>query len=301
METPATALLEVRGLTVERPGTLDDRDIGLRNVSIEVNAGEIFVFAGEKGCGKSLLAQFIAGAAGPRMRVLSGSICFEGREILGLNPRELRQLRTGGVTLISGDDNGQFNPDRTVRQWLQDCARMSGVKSGRGDGKTGSEYFYTVGIIEPERILPVPMGELPTMVVKRLQVMKAVIAGSRLLVCDGATRGLDRIAEAQLIELLSQVRDEFGMSILITAGSLRGVERYADRVAVFFEGGILESGSTREILENPRYAYTAEFRACEPRLTDYPRELPTISREAAREAEDAIHQSVSSLDEAETG
>lgn len=300
METPASALLEVRELTVERPGNLEERDIGLRRVSVAVNAGELFVFAGEKGSGKSLLAQLIAGAAGPKMRVLGGSIRFEDKEVLTMSPRELRRHRAGPITLISGGEGGQPNPDRTVRQWLQDCGRMWGTKAGVGGG-SGNDCFYTVGIIEPERILPLPMGELPMMVLKRLQVMKAVIAGSRLLICDGVTGGLDRIAEAQLIELLSQIREESGMAIIMTSGSLRGIDRFADRVAVFFEGGILESGPTREIMEAPRFAYTAEFRACEPRLTDYPRELPTISREAAREAEDAIHQSSSSLDGAGTG
>lgn len=301
METEAPPLLEVSGLTVERPDGLDERDIGLRKVSVDVKAGEIYVFAGEKGCGKSLLARFIAGAEGPRARVLNGSIRFEGREIIGMAPRDLRQLRSGAITLITADEYGPLNPDRTVRQWLKDCVRISGLTPGKGLGGIGSDCFYTVGIIEPERILPVPLGELSTMIIKRLHVMKAVMAGSRLLICDGATDGLDRIAEAQLIELLSQVRDEFGTAIILTTGRLRGVERYADRVAVFYEGGILESGPTRDLLENPRFAYTREFRACEPRLMDIPREISTISREATREAEDAIHQAVSSPDVTTTG
>jgi len=301
METEAPALLEVKGLTVERPGGLDERDIGLRKVSVNVKTGEIYVFAGEKGCGKSLLARFIAGAAGPRLRVLSGSIRYQGRELIGMASRDLRHLRCGAITLVAADEYGPLNPDRTVRQWLKDCVRISGRKPGTGGGKTGNDCFYTVGIIEPERILPLPLGELPRMVMKRLLVMKAVMAGSKLLICDGAAEGLDRIAEAQLIELLSQVRDEFGMAILLTTGSLHGVERYADRVAVFYEGGILESGRTRDILENPRFAYTREFRSCEPRLMDVPRELPTISREAVREAEEAVHHAASSPDGETTG
>ncbi len=88
---------------------------------------------------------------------------------------------------------------------------------------------------------------------------------------------------------------------LVSTGSLRGVERFANRVAVFFEGGILEEGTPVDLLTNPRFAYTREFRSCEPGLTDLPRDLPTISREAAREAEVHVHQTSSSLDGAFTG
>ena len=297
MESEDTTLLEVKNVTVERPAGLGERRIGLRRVSMTLRSGEIVVLAGETGSGKSLLARLIVGAAGPQVKLIGGTILFEGEDLLRLKNRDLRQVRRGAISMVTGDAIGQLNPERSVRQWLRDCPRLARRSGEVASEKAWGDYFYSVGIIEPEPILPMPMGELTPMLVKRLLVMKAIISQSRLLICDEATTGLDRIAEAQFIELLSQVREEFGLSILMTLGSLRGVERFADQVVVFYEGGILESGPARSLLEAPRFNYTREFRACDPRLSDSPRELPTISRESAKEAEEAIHEASSSLDE----
>ena len=296
MESEDTTLLEVRKVTVERPSGLGERRIGLRRVSMTLRTGEIFVLAGETGSGKSLLARLIVGAAGPQVKVLGGTILFEGRDLLRMKNRDLRQVRSGAISMVTGDAVGQLNPERSVRQWLRDCLRLVRRPGGPLHEKEWADYFYSVGIVEPEHLLSIPMGELSPMQAKRLLVMKAIISQSRLLICEEATSGLDRIAETQFIELLSQVREEFGLSILMTLGSLRGVERFADQVAVFYEGGILESGAARALLASPRFAYTREFRACDPRLTDLPRELPTISREAVKEAEESIHEASSSLD-----
>jgi len=301
METGDSPLLEVSDVTVERPAGLGDRRIGLRRVSLELHPGEILVLAGETGSGKSLLGRLIVGAAGPQVKLIAGSINFEGRDLLRLKQRELRVVRRGPIAMVPGDPDAQLNPDRTVRQWLRDFIRMAGRQSDLPGEKAWSDYFYRVGIIEPERILPQTAGDLSPMIVKRLLVMRAIMAGARLLICDEATAGLDRIGATQFLELLCQVREETDMGILLTTGSLRGVERYADRVAVFFEGAILESGPPASILDRPQFAYTREFRACEPRLGDLPRELPAISREAVREAEEAIHEAASSLAGGTTG
>jgi ABC-type glutathione transport system ATPase component len=301
METGDSPLLEVKDVTVERPAVLGEQRIGLRRVSLDLHPGEIVVLAGETGSGKSLLARLIVGVAGPQVKRLAGAIHFEGRDLLLLKSRDLRELRRGPVAIVPGDPAAQLNPDRTVRQWLRDSIRMARRQPAMPAEKAWSEYFYRVGIIEPERILPQTPGDLSPLVVRRLLVMRAIMAGARLLICDGVTAGLDRISANQYLELLCQVRDETGMGMLLTTGSLRGVERYADSVAVFFEGAILESGPPASILDRPQFAYTREFRACDPRLSDLARDLPTISRGAVSEAEEAIHAAASSLAGETTG
>jgi ABC-type glutathione transport system ATPase component len=301
MDAPSPILLEVKSLSVERSAGLGERGIGLRRVSLSLASGEIMVLAGETGSGKSLLARLIPGAAGPQTKVLGGSILFEGRDLLKLKPRELREIRRSGIAMVTGDGAGQWNPDRTVRQWLRDCIRMAKRSGVPGGEKGWSDFFYSVGIIEPERVLPMLMGDLSLNLAKRLLVMRALLSRARLLVCDDATSDLDRIAEIQFIELLTRVREEHGIGILMTSGSLRGIDRYADRAAIFYEGGILEAGTPSQLLNRPRYAYTREFRSCDPGISDLPRELPTISRKAAREAEEAIHEASSSLEEGATG
>ncbi|MDH4410871.1 MAG: ATP-binding cassette domain-containing protein [Verrucomicrobiales bacterium] len=296
MSHDATPLFATSGLTVEIPGALGERGIGLRRISLAVAPGEIVVLAGESGSGKSLLARIAAGTADPRMKVLAGSIEFEGVSVLEKKRRRLLALRRGSITVIAPLATAPPDPDRSVRQWLRDCRRFAG-KGGRLWG----DCFFSAGLHEPEPLLRQRLGDLSPLTLKRLAVARALIVGSRFIISEDAGLDLDALGEAAFHELLGRVRDEFGIGALVSMGSLRGVERFANRVAIFFEGGILEEGTPLDLLTNPRFAYTREFRVCEPGLTGLPRDLPTISREAAREAEAHVHQTSSSLDGAFTG
>lgn len=296
MSTHPTPLFEAKDLTVEIPGALGDRQIGLRRVSLAVAPGEIVALAGESGSGKSLLARIAAGTEDPRLKVLSGSAAFEGIPLLGKGRCRLPGLRRGPVTVIAPLAAAPPDPDRTVRQWLRDCRRLAGK-----DVRPWGDCFFSAGLHEPEHLLPCGLGELAPLTLKRLAVARALMVGSRLIISEDAGADLDAPGEAAFHELLGRVRDEAGIAVLLSIGSLRGVERFADRVAVFFEGGILEEGAPSDLLTAPRFAYTREFRACEARLADLPRDLPTISREAAREAEAHVHQVSSPLEGPFTG
>lgn len=291
MNTNDAPLFEAKDLTLEVPAALGERHIGLRRVTLSVAPREIVVLAGESGSGKSLLARVAAGIADPRMKVLSGSIAYDGIPLARKGQRHLLEMRRGPVTVIAPLASAPPDPDRTVRRWLRDCRRLA-AKNGRQWG----DCFFSAGLHEPEQLLPRRLGELPPLVLKRLAVARALILGSRLLIVEDAGSDLDPPGEASFHELLVRLRDEFGIAALVSTGSLRGVERLADRLVIFFEGGILEQGAALDLLTSPRFAYTRELRACEARLTDLPRDLPVISREAAREAEAHVHQVLSSLE-----
>jgi len=126
MEVTDRSLIEIKDLTVECFAGSGDARIGLRCVSLAICQGEFNVFAGETGSGISLLARLIAGAAGPQVRFLGGTIHFEGRDLLRMKARDLTALRRGPIGVISGDPAGLLNPDRTVRQWLRDYGRRGG-------------------------------------------------------------------------------------------------------------------------------------------------------------------------------
>lgn len=296
MEEETTALLEVVGLTVERPQEMGERGIGLRNVSFEVHEGEILVLAGETGSGRSLLGMLLVGLSGPGVKVLDGEMFFGGTDLLKLKSRDRRRLRRSEIAIIRRSAHEQFNPDRTVRKWLREVVKMAGRTRELDDEKGWSDFFYRVGIVEPERILPLRMHELPYLTIQRLMLLRALIGKAKLLICDDATANLDRIAEAQFIQLVSEIRVQEKIAVLMSMGSLRGVEQFADRVGVLYEGGLLEIGPAREIVSSPSFAYTKEFLVCLPRITHLPKALPTVSREAAREAEAAIHRQASPID-----
>ncbi|NLT71481.1 MAG: ATP-binding cassette domain-containing protein [Verrucomicrobiaceae bacterium] len=294
-------LLEIKEVTVERPAGPGEQRIGLRRVSLVLSSGEIVVLAGESGSGKSLLARLIAGVAGPKVKRLAGTIEMAGRDLFGLTPREWRKMRCGPIAVVAADPAVQFPPDGTVRQWLRDGIRRGGRAAELREEKEWSDYFYRVGLMEPERILPQSPGDLSPLTVKRLLVMRAMMVGARLLLCDEPTAGLDGIAANRFLELLGRLREETGMGLLLSTGSLRGVENYADQVVLLYDGAILESGSPDHLLREPRFAYTREFRACDSRLGDLSCDLPVISRRAVRDAEEAIHEKTSSRGAETTG
>jgi len=296
MEETPTALLEIEGLTAERPQGMGERGIGLRDVSFTVHSGEILVLAGEAGSGRSLLGLLLVGLSGPGVKVLDGEIRFDGIDLLKARAKERRRLRRSEIAIIRRGAHDQFNPDRTVRKWLREVVKMARRTRELDDEKKWSDYFYRVGIVEPEQILPRRMHELPSITIQRLMLLRALIGKAKLVICDDATADLDRIAEKQFIELLSQLRTEENIAVLMTMGSLRGVGQFADRVAVLYEGGLLEIGPAHEIVESPAFAYTREFLVSLPRITHLPRLLPTVSKNAAREAEGVIHRQASPID-----
>jgi ABC-type dipeptide/oligopeptide/nickel transport system ATPase component len=242
MEENNQAILTVENVTVERPRELGERDLGLRNVSLSVYEKEVLVCAGESGSGKSLLTHLISGAISPSDKVISGSIVFESEDILRMNRRKSLHLRRNRVGVLVKEAHSQLNPNQRVRQWLRESSRLSRSKSDMPEENDWSDYFYAVGIVEPERILEMLSVDLSSLMLKRLIVMKALMSGASLLVCDEATSGLDRIAEAQFFALIASLRDDHGLSVVLAMNGLRGIKGVADRVAIFYEGGIIECG-----------------------------------------------------------
>ncbi|MEM7601547.1 MAG: hypothetical protein AAF357_09050, partial [Verrucomicrobiota bacterium] len=182
-----------------------------------------------------------------------------------------------------------FNPNHTVERSLREFTRLLTKLSKESGGVDWNEAFYAVGIVEPERVLSRAISDLPLMLLQRLSLMRALLSRSKVIVCDEATASLDRVAEGQFIDLITQICEEREVTVILGMGRLRNAERFADRVFMFFEGGILESGTASDLLSHPSCRYTAEFLAASPRLSHSPHELPMISPEAIAEAEEKIH------------
>ncbi|MEM7697057.1 MAG: ATP-binding cassette domain-containing protein [Verrucomicrobiota bacterium] len=294
-DAPSTHILELRELTVERRGHGGERTIGVREVSFAVPQGSWFVIAGESGSGKSLLCEAILGTSFTKLRLIAGEIEFDGAPIGSLTRREKRQLRAGPIAAISREVREQINPSMIASNWIEEVVENLPKSSRPKARKDWGEILYQVGVIEPERVLPRRISDLSSLMIQRLMLMRALLVGARLLICDEPTAELDDIAEAQFIDLLTQVRASTGLSILSTSGSLRGVERFATDILMLYEGGVLELGPAEELVRNPRYQYTAEFIECSPRISQAPRALASITRAANREAADVIRRASSPL------
>jgi len=291
MDEKPTVFLKIDSLTVERSLGFGERGVALRGVSLEVEKNEIHVLGGEVGSGKSILCRLILGALERHAKILSGSILIDGEDLLSMRNQARRAHRRRELGFIGRGPSDVFNPQRTVLQSLREFSRLSRMGDRVIDEKDWSDVFYSVGIIEPERILPRPIESLSLFMVQKVALMRTLISGAELLILDDATAGLDRVAENQFLELLAQLRESHGLTIVMATGNLRGVERFADHVSVFFEGGLLESRPAADLVRSPEMQYTREFLASSPKLSDRPRELPSISREAIQEAEKKIHGS----------
>ncbi len=277
-------LLQAKDLTVEVAEWPKERRIGLRQFSLSLAPAEILVLAGEMGCGASLFARFAAGIGVPRSKVLSGSLDFEGRSLLRRTRRQGLKLRRGPITVLASERLAPPEPDRTVGQWLRD---LRGLR--RGAWRDWEDPCFSVGLLEPERLLPRRLAELRPLERKRLALLRAILLESRLLVIEEAEADLDPLEREVWQALLPRFRDEHGVALLIVSRSLQDVERYADRVVMLFEGGVLEEGSPEALIASPRFTYTREFRTCAPRLFASPLEWPIIPPAAIREAEAAVH------------
>jgi ABC-type glutathione transport system ATPase component len=291
MEEKPTVFLKIDSLTVERSLGFGERGVALRGVSLEVEKNEIHVLGGEVGSGKSILCRLTLGALERHAKILSGSILVDGEDLLAMRNQARRAHRRRELGFIGRGPSEVFNLQRTVLQSLREFSRLSRMGDRVIDEKDWSDVFYSVGIIEPERILPRPIESLSLFMVQKVALMRTLISGAELLILDDATAGLDRVAENQFLELLAQLRESHGLTIVMATGNLRGVERFADHVSVFFEGGLLESRPAADLVRSPEMQYTREFLASSPKLSDRPRELPSISREAIQEAEKKIHGS----------
>ncbi len=283
MDPQSPALVSVADLTVEISSPLRERRVGLRRVSLALAAGEIVTLAGETGSGNSLLAQIVGGHVDRRARRLSGSLSYEGKRAT-LRRGRLTPPPRGHVATVGNGTDYPLPPDWTVGDWLGSLSRRSRTADWR-------DAFHAAGFVESDELLEVSFGDLDPLSQARLGVARALLTGARLLVSEEVERELDPVGAATWRELLQRVRSEFGLAILHSALSLRGIEAFADRVLVFFEGSLLEGGDAAALALAPRYRYTREFLACEPRLFPPLAERPAgISREAVREAEEAVAQ-----------
>jgi len=290
MELSLPPIIEFLNLTAECEREGVERAIGLRQVDLELGREEWLVLAGEYGSGPSLLARLAAGMLDPSVSLRSGELLHEGSDLLTASRRMRSELRRRSITFLSAGLDQEIEPDRTVAQWLVDAAFLLGRQRELRDPQARLELLAEVGIFEAETVLSHPMGSITNLMRRRLSLIPLILGPTRLLICEHVTAPLDRFGEWQFIALLRHLRSKYRFAILMAMERLSEVVVWADRVVVFYEGGVLEAGPASEIISQPRFEYTRSLMACQPRLENGRTTLPVPSREAIREAEEAVHR-----------
>ena len=244
----------------------------VRGLSYEIRPGETLGLVGESGSGKSVSALSLLGLLPqPAGRVTGGSARFDGLELTGLSDEEFRQVRGAQIAMIFQDPLSSLNPVLTVGRQITEALETHEGMGGDTARRRAVELLELVGIPDAAQRIDHYPHEFSGGMRQRAMIAMALSCRPSLLIADEPTTALDVTIQAQILELLRELRSELGMAILIITHDLGVLAGFADRLAVMYAGRVVESGATAEILARPGHPYTIGLLRSVPRL-DQPRE-----------------------------
>ena len=249
----------------------------VHGIDFEIEAsGETVAILGESGSGKSVsclaLTRLLPTDANCSV---SGSIIFDGNDVLSLEDSALRKIRGGGIAYIFQEPSASLNPVFTIGFQIAEAVRLHRPDISDVEGRV-IELLELVGIREAKLRYRSYPHELSGGMQQRVVIAMALACEPKLLVADEPTTALDVTIQAQILDLLRKLRSQLGMSILLITHNFGIVKGFADRVLVMYRGNIVESGSVETILSNPQHPYTKALIACIPKLGDRRERLTTI-------------------------
>ena len=248
----------------------------VKSVSLSLEHGGSLAIVGESGSGKSVTALSLARLLpAPPAEFASGSIRFEGRDILAMSPAELRVVRGGGIAYVFQEPATSLNPVFTIRSQIAEGIRLHRPEVENLDAEV-AKWLGAVGIVDPEKRMHDYPHQLSGGMQQRAMIAMALACRPRLLVADEPTTALDVTIQAQILAELRRLRAEFDMALILITHNFGIIRGLCDRVAVMFRGEIVETGKTESVLENPQHPYTKALIACVPRLGTKQRRLRTI-------------------------
>ncbi|HEV2790356.1 MAG TPA: ATP-binding cassette domain-containing protein [Solirubrobacterales bacterium] len=262
--TDSAPLLEVTDLVKHFPvkrGTLIDREVdqvrAVDGIDFKVERGETLGLVGESGSGKSTACRAVLQLTEPT----SGSVRFEGREIAGLGRRQMRPLRRQ-MQMIFQDPYASLNPRKRVGQIVGDPLRLQKVASGSDLRRQVQELLERVGL-SAEHYNRFP-HEFSGGQRQRIGIARALALKPKLVICDEPVSALDVSIQAQIVNLLDDLQDEFGLAYLFVAHDIGVVRHIADRIAVMHNGKLVEQGAADQVCESPRDEYTKKLLSAVP-------------------------------------
>ena len=265
-------LLSIDDLSIE----VDDRLV-LEHISLHIARGEMLGLVGESGCGKSVTALSIMRLIPePPMRVSGGAIRFDGKDLLEMSERELEAIRGDRIGMIFQEPMTSLNPVFTVGDQIAEAVLLH-----RKVGKTAAraravELLARVGIPAPEQA----MGRYPHQLSggqrQRVMIAIALACDPQLLIADEPTTALDVTVQAQILDLLDELRRETGMAVLLITHDLGVVSQYCDRVAVMYGGRVVEEAAAADVFGHPLHRYTEALLRTIPAANPPGVELPAI-------------------------
>ena len=258
-----TPTLELRNLEVAYTVRGIDRQV-LRGVSFSIAPGEAYGLVGESGCGKSTAA-FAAMRYLPRNgKITNGSILFEGKDIVDINDDEVAKLRRSAISMVYQNPATALNPTIRIGKQIAEVFELNGVSSSEAM-MMAEQALTRVQIADPARVLRRYAHQLSGGMAQRVVIAMALASNPRLLVMDEPTTGLDATVEAEVLDLVRELRRDTGTAVLFISHNLGVIRNMCDRVGVLYAGALVEQGATSELFSNPSHPYTVGLLRCIPR------------------------------------
>ena len=264
-----TALLEIRGLTIDIA-----RDDGparvVDGITLSLEQGESLGIVGESGCGKSLTMLSLVGLLPNRIRATGGTALFGGRDLLAMTQRELRAIRGSEIGFIFQDPMTSLNPVMRIGDQIAEALIYQKSMARPAALARAEELLEMVGIPSPKQRMTAFPHELSGGMRQRVMIAMGLAGGPKLLIADEPTTALDVTIQAQIVDLVRELKSRSDMSVVWITHDLALIAGLADRIAVLYAGTVVEDAPVQALFDRPTHPYTRGLLASLPTLSDAP-------------------------------
>lgn len=261
-------ILEIKNLSVSIGDKVNGFEV-VSDVSISVPKGKIIGIVGESGCGKTITALSVMRLLpDPPAKITGGEIIFKNRNIMEMNGDDLRNIRGNDISMIFQEPVSSLNPVFTIGEQIAETIRTHDNITRKEERDRVIELLDLVGIPEPERRYSNYPHEMSGGMCQRVMIAMALCCKPDLLIADEPTTALDVTVEAGIIELINNLRNEFGMSVILITHDLGIVSQITDEVYVMYAGRIVEKAKNELLFKNPKHPYTIGLLNSIPDLSD---------------------------------
>jgi oligopeptide/dipeptide ABC transporter ATP-binding protein len=270
-------LLKINDLTVSFATEKGPAKV-IENISFALDRGKTLGLVGESGCGKSVTAMSVMRLLpSPPSRVDSGDILFDGVNVLSLTDKDMRKIRGNRIGMIFQEPMTSLNPTFSIGFQIAEVLRLHRGLNNSQARRRSVELLDLVGIGSPRARIDQYPHQLSGGLRQRVMIAMALACDPDLLIADEPTTALDVTIQAQILELLAQLQQEFGMSILLITHDLGVVAEFCEQVVVMYAGKIMEKAHVEELFSHPRHPYTRGLLASIPKIGNKTHHLPTIA------------------------
>ena len=239
------------------------------DVSFDVEKGKTLGIVGESGCGKSITSLSIMQLVEtPPGKIVGGEIIYQGENLLEKNKDQMRKIRGGEIAMIFQEPMTSLNPVFTVGKQIMEALRLHTDLDKEKAKERAIEMLKLVKIPLPEKRFNEYPHQLSGGMRQRVMIAMALSCNPKLLICDEPTTALDVTIQAQILDLINELKEKLGTSVMMITHDLGVIAEVADDVMVMYAGKVVEYGSADDIFESPKHPYTSGLMNCIPKLTD---------------------------------